>query len=105
MEVRIGLLKKDIPKLFQVRGRRRQNLLDEIFQMLDMLHSNHIRITERLDVRNEYLEETNKRLSAEINWKAYLARTEEEVARSRAEWDNVLQLDPENCSEAKTAEE
>lgn len=105
MEARIDLLKKDIPKLFKVRGRRRQILLDEICQLLDMLHSNHVRITERLELRNEYLEETNKRLSAEINWKDYLARSEEEIAKSRAEWDRVLQLDPEKCSEAEMPEE
>ena len=99
MNTRIELLKTELPKVFKARGRRRQVMLDEINQLVESILSTYNRVTDSLETRVEYLEETNRRLCAEINWTKCLARDKNEIEKSRLEWDRLQSTDPEKCSE------
>ena len=81
---RLEQIKRDMPKIFNTRGKRRQLLLDEMILWIDSIKRMYVNEIDLLDGQIEYKQETINRLSAEIDWGKYLERSKEEIAESQA---------------------
>ena len=81
---RLEQIKRDMPKIFNTRGKRRQLLQDEMIQWIDSIKRMYINEIDHLDGQIEYKQETINRLSAEIDWGKYLERSKEDISESQA---------------------
>ena len=81
---RLEQIKRDMPKIFNTRGKRRQLLLDEMILWIDSIKRMYVNEIDLLDGQIEYKQETINRLSAEIDWGKYLERSKEDISESQA---------------------
>ena len=94
---RLEQIKKDIPKVFNTRGKRRQHLIDEMTHWIDSIKRMYISEIDQLDCQVDYKQETINRLSSEIDWIKYLERSKDEIAESRAVYAEKHREDSEKA--------